>query len=66
MDRVYIYLVYPVYIYMDPVYICLVYPGEEDISTPSYFTDDGVKDYQDSTWYGAGSVWLKVHAMVLF
>ncbi|XP_023324744.1 lactase-phlorizin hydrolase [Eurytemora carolleeae] len=38
----------------------IVYPGEEDISTPSYFTDDGVKDYQDSTWYGAGSVWLKV------
>jgi len=38
----------------------VVYPAEEDITTPSYYTDDGVESYQDDTWYGSGSVWLKV------
>jgi len=38
----------------------LVFPAEEDISKPSFFTDDGLQDYQDETWYGSGSVWLKI------
>ena len=37
----------------------LVYP--EDLGTESnYFTDSDVSSYQDSTWYGSGSSWLKV------
>jgi len=38
----------------------IVYPAEEDISEPSYYTDDGNQEFQDETWYGSGSSWLKV------
>lgn len=38
----------------------IVFPAEEDISKPSYYTDDNIESYQDAAWYGSGSSWLKV------
>jgi len=38
----------------------MVFPAEEDISKPSYFTDDALETYQNETWYGSGSSWLQV------
>ena len=32
----------------------------------SYFTDSDVVSYQDDTWYGSGSSWLKVKNNIYF
>merc|ERR1712018_318666 len=38
----------------------VVYPQEGDINKIDYYEDQDVATYQDPTWYGSGSSWLKV------
>jgi len=38
----------------------IVYPELGDIEDVNYYSDPDVGSYQDDTWYGAGSSWLKV------
>jgi len=37
----------------------LVYPANEGYDEVSYYKDDDVEYYQDPSWFGSGSVWLK-------